>query len=122
MAVLKEGGRAAETAFEVLERFQGFAWIRFLPKTGRTHQIRVHAAAMGHPVVADTRYGRRSSLTLADLTGKEADRQTVLLSRQALHAARLEFEHPRTGEPMAVEAPLPEDLARTLAALRQRAL
>lgn len=119
MAVRREG-KAAETAYEVLERFKGFAWMRFFPKTGRTHQIRVHAAAMGHPVVADPRYGKRTRLTLGDLTGKDPDRETLLLERQALHAARLEFAHPRTEEPMAIEAALPADLERTLAALRRQ--
>ena len=120
MAVRREG-RPAETAWEVLERFRGFSWIRWIPKTGRTHQIRVHAAALGHPVVADLRYGRRPRLTLEDVTGKAEDRGTVLLDRQALHAARLEFAHPRTGEAMAVEAPLPADLEKALKALRKAA-
>ena len=118
MAVRREG-KAAETTFEVLERFERFSWLRFSPRTGRTHQIRVHAAAMGHPVVADLRYGKRTRLTLADVTGKPADEATVLLARQALHAARLEFTHPRSGERMAVEAPLPPDLQGVLETLRK---
>ncbi len=120
MAVRREG-KAAETAYEVLERFRGFAWLRLSPRTGRTHQIRVHVAAMGHPVVADPRYGRRTRLTLGDLTGREKDMETVLLDRQALHAARLAFAHPRTGDPMVLEAELPADLEGVLKALRKHA-
>lgn len=118
MAVRREG-KPAETAYEVLERFRGFTWMRFHPKTGRTHQIRIHAAAIGCPVVADLRYGRRTRLVLGDLTGKKADAEKILLDRQALHAARLQFAHPRTGVPMDIEAPLPADITGALKALRK---
>ncbi len=73
------------------------------PETGRTHQIRVHFAAIGHPVVGDPVYGR--------------GRPAGLLRRQFLHAQRLAFRHPRTDERLELEAPLPEDLAQALAEL-----
>jgi len=121
MAVRRDG-RPAETSYQVLERFGAFSWLQLAPKTGRTHQIRVHVAAIGHPVVPDLRYGRRDRLTLFDVTGKEKDAKTVLLDRQGLHAYRLEFAHPRTGCRLGIEAPLPADLAKTLAVLRRRRL
>jgi 23S rRNA pseudouridine1911/1915/1917 synthase len=92
-------GREARTRYEVQERWPELdvALLRCRLETGRTHQIRVHLAAIGHPVVGDTTYakGRRSA---------------VSVPRMFLHAARLTFDHPVTGEPMAFESPLPEDL------------
>ena len=119
---LHDGGKEAITFYEVLERFHGHALVRCKPKTGRTHQIRVHLAHIGHPVVADKAYAGRGALTLGDLLGPddpEADR--ILIARQALHAHALHFEHPSTGEPLDFTAPLPEDMAATLAALRAHA-
>lgn len=109
--------RHAQTVFHVGERFQGFATVRVQPKTGRTHQIRVHMAHIGCPVLCDRLYGGRARLTLGELAGNEAG-EALLIDRQALHAARLSFEHPGNGEPMTVEAPLSEDIQRTLEALR----
>jgi 23S rRNA pseudouridine1911/1915/1917 synthase len=101
MAVL-EGSREAVTAYRVIERFAGYSLVEARPKTGRTHQIRVHLAAIGHPIVGDRVYGKR----------------TLLLSRQFLHARQIAFEHPRTAERMTVEAPLAQDLDETLRRLR----
>jgi 23S rRNA pseudouridine1911/1915/1917 synthase len=83
------------------------------------HQIRVHLQAIGHPVVCDKKYGLRAELRRSDLgplAPGEEDR--VLLSRQALHAHRVSFNHPAGGGPVAVEAPLPPDLQHLLEALR----
>ena len=124
MQVCPPGGNAREavTFYEVLERFHGFTYIRMLPKTGRTHQLRVHMQYLGHPLVADRLYGGRERLKLADLlTADQIDdleQNPTLINRQALHAFRLEFEHPVSGETMQVEAPLPTDFERTLDALR----
>ncbi len=101
MAVL-EGGRDALTAYRVIERFHGYALVEAKPKTGRTHQIRVHLAAIGHPIAGDAVYGHR----------------TPLVARQFLHARRIAFDHPRTGERMTIEAPLAADLEAALVALR----
>jgi 23S rRNA pseudouridine1911/1915/1917 synthase len=115
MAIVREGGRHAVSHFTVVERFlwkkERFALVRVRIETGRTHQIRVHMAHAGHPVVADATYGRRDSLE---------DGDTTLIARQALHAARLAFDQPTTGERIVCEAPLPEDMTRTLAALRAK--
>ena len=85
--------------------------------TGRTHQIRVHLAHVGLPVLCDRAYGHRAELTRGDLSGDAGDK-TVLLNRQALHAQRLRFTHPRSGQLMEIEAPLPADIAGVLAELR----
>lgn len=109
--------RPAQTFYEVLERFQGFAAVRLLPKTGRTHQIRVHLSHVGCPVLCDRQYGGRRHLTRGEIRRDPTD-ATVLLERQALHAQRLRFAHPATGEHMEIEAPLPADIAAVLAELR----
>ena len=116
----EDGGKAAVTFYEVAERFRGYALVRCKPETGRTHQIRVHLAHIGHPVLADKAYSGRARMTLGDLLGPDApDADHVLLDRQALHAYALTLAHPRTGAPLHLTAPLPADMAGTLAALRQ---
>jgi 23S rRNA pseudouridine1911/1915/1917 synthase len=105
--------RNAETFYEVERRFRGFALVRVLPKTGRTHQIRLHLAHIGCPVLCDRQYGGRSQITLGELIhGREDD--CVLLARQALHARRLRIKHPETGQPIEFEAPLPDDMTAVL--------
>jgi 23S rRNA pseudouridine1911/1915/1917 synthase len=118
MMVDAVGGKAAETTWEVLERFEGFTWLRCVPKTGRTHQIRVHLQSIGHPILCDPTYGRRESLLCKDLDPSARDDETVILGRQALHAFALEFHHPLHGKTLRFEAPVPPDLEATLAALR----
>ena len=110
--------RPAQTFYEVLERFDGFATVRVLPKTGRTHQIRVHLASIQCPVLADKHYGGRSQLTRGEIRRDPGD-ETVILDRQALHAQRLELVHPETSQPLVFEAPLPHDLQAVLDELRQ---
>lgn len=104
MSVAREGeGRDAETFYEVLERFDGFALVSAKPVTGRTHQIRVHFESIEHPIVGDTVYkGRRRRQSLPKGAPK--------MDRQALHAWKLELEHPATGETLSGEAPVPEDM------------
>ncbi len=105
--------RDAVSVYEVEKRFRGFGLIRVKPKTGRTHQIRVHMAHAGYPVLCDKLYSGRASLALKDLTRKEDDMQ-VILDRQALHAHQIEFAHPETGQRQTIQAPLPEDMKNTL--------
>ncbi len=107
MAVTSRGGRPAVTHFRVLEDFETASLLEVELVTGRTHQIRVHMSYIGHPVVGDTTYGRKGRLE-----------RELGLSRQFLHAYRLQFPHPVTGEPLEFEEPLPEDLARPLELLR----
>ncbi|HEX3727758.1 MAG TPA: RluA family pseudouridine synthase [Pirellulales bacterium] len=110
--------RHAQTFYEVAERFAGYSALRVLPKTGRTHQIRLHLASIACPVLCDRLYGGRSVLTRGELHGEPANEEP-LLTRQALHARRLVIRHPKTGETMEFEAPLPADLEAVLALLRQ---
>ncbi len=107
MAVVSEGGREAVTEYRVLERLGDYALLEVRPKTGRTHQISVHLAAIGHPVAGDRVYGPQ--------------RQRLRFGRIFLHAAELTFRHPVTGEEMTFHAPLPCELEGVLAELRARA-
>ncbi|HEY3967438.1 MAG TPA: RluA family pseudouridine synthase [Planctomycetaceae bacterium] len=143
MMVCEEEGNAREavTRYEVLERFYDFSYLRYLPKTGRTHQLRVHSRHIGHPIVADRLYGGRALLTRQYLEGAtgpralrgkrrepavgdaapDADNADVLIRRQALHAYRLEIRHPSTGKPLQFTASLPADMENALSALRKPA-
>jgi 23S rRNA pseudouridine1911/1915/1917 synthase len=106
--------------YEVIERFRGYTFVRVQPRTGRTHQIRVHLASIGCPVLADKIYSGRDSMRLSDLVPElDPEAEEELLLRQALHAFRLRFRHPRRGNLMEIEAPLPADIRKTLEALRQ---
>lgn len=117
-----ETSKPAKTFYEVAERFAGFALVRAMPKTGRTHQIRVHLAHLGYPVLCDKQYGGRSRITRAELArdlSSDTMTEPPLLDRHALHAFRLTIQHPITGESLTFEAPLPADMTETLAALRE---
>lgn len=107
--------REARTGWEVLARLGRVTWLKARPETGRTHQIRVHLACMGHPVVGDPLYGGKTRWkTLSP--GK--DREVLeKVERQLLHAWRLCFHHPLTGEGLCFQAPIPDDLAWALQAL-----
>ena len=114
---VREDGREAITHYRVRERFRAMTLVECRLETGRTHQIRVHMAHVRHPLVGDSQYGgllrlpKGASPALAEaLRG---------FRRQALHAERLEFVHPKTGKPAAFEAPLPADMQALLAALRE---
>ncbi|MGH2453905.1 MAG: RluA family pseudouridine synthase [bacterium] len=106
MAVVARGRRAV-TRYRVRVQFAAAALVEASLQTGRTHQLRVHFAHLGHPLVGDSLYGRRG--------------EAWGMTRQALHAYRLRFDHPRTGVPVVVEAPLPDDMAAALEALRRGA-
>ena len=120
---------AAETWFEVNERFAGdgsrarFALITARPKTGRTHQIRIHLAHVGAPILCDRLYGHRAQITELELRGERTGGSSQplvepVLSRQALHARMLRFDHPGTGKRMEITAPLPMDMEHVLTILR----
>lgn len=115
-------GKPATTIFEVVERFRGFALVKAMPETGRTHQIRVHLAASSMTIVADPLYGDGSPLLLSTLKRRwkgDAYEERPLMARTALHAARIVLTHPASGERLAIEAPLPRDFRATLAQLRK---
>ncbi len=128
MAVVRDGGRQAVTHYRVLERYVDFTLVECALRTGRTHQIRVHMAHLGHPVAGDPLYGparparlRREMARSMALERVEPYPEAVeALEGQALHAHLLTFRHPVTGEPMEFRAPLPADMERALAELRSR--
>jgi 23S rRNA pseudouridine1911/1915/1917 synthase len=103
------GGRPAETRFEVRERPGAFTLLEAVPRTGRTHQIRVHLSSIGHPILGDRVYG-----------GAGDDARRLGLTRPFLHSWRIAFDHPVTGERIEREEPLPDDLASALRAARDR--
>lgn len=139
--------RQAVTRYEVLERFNGYSYVRLFPKTGRTHQLRVHLLHLRHPIVADKLYASRGELRVDELAfdrsclvfgaenrteitkhGRQDTRfchassiepeNGILISRQALHAFRITFRHPASERIMEFEAPLPQDMQQTLNALQ----
>ncbi len=113
------GARRAVTEWRVRERFgEAATLVEVTLHTGRTHQIRVHLAELGHPLLVDAAYGgRRREARLSP--GHPARRAAEAAGRQALHAWRLSFDHPRTGARVSFEAPLPADLQAALAVLRE---
>ena len=112
-------GREAVTHYRLIERFRAHTHLRVMLETGRTHQIRVHLAHLSYPIVGDPLYGGRLALPRgASPALVEALRG---FRRQALHAARLAFVHPVSGQAMSFESPLPDDLQALLAALREDA-
>ncbi len=120
MAVVRQGGRPSRTHWQVEERYGLASLLEARLETGRTHQIRVHMAAVRHPVVGDPVYGGRArkSLSLRPSERSLADALLRLLRRQALHAAALEFTHPVSGRLLHFESPIPDDFARALELLR----
>jgi 23S rRNA pseudouridine1911/1915/1917 synthase len=112
--------RDARSFYEVQKRFAGFALVHVTPKTGRTHQIRVHLAHIGCPVLCDRLYGGRSQITLGELT-QTAD-PTVVLARHGLHAQRLKLRHPIDNRELEFHASLPADMRAVLEALEARKL
>jgi 23S rRNA pseudouridine1911/1915/1917 synthase len=125
----QENARSAVSHYEVVRRlsnrFGKFTLVRVRIETGRTHQIRVHMASIGHPVVGDMLYGGAGQLTdqvvsqaaQSKAARRKAEPERLRLGRNFLHAARLEFTHPRTGKLLELEAPLPEELASFLGRL-----
>jgi 23S rRNA pseudouridine1911/1915/1917 synthase len=121
-----ENARSAVSHYEVVRRlvtrFGKFTLVRVRIETGRTHQIRVHMASLGHPVVGDSLYGGAGQLTdqvaaqaaQSKAARRKAEPEVLRLGRNFLHAANLEFTHPVTGKPLKLEAPLPEELERFL--------
>ena len=122
--VIATRGKRSVTHFKVVEYFKNYTLVEANIKTGRTHQIRVHFQAIGYPLAVDAMYGRKDVFLLSQVKmskyrlGKNEE-ERPLMARSSLHAWQLTFEHPRTGEPMVFEAPLPKDFAAVLQQLRK---
>jgi 23S rRNA pseudouridine1911/1915/1917 synthase len=116
--VVREDGRTARTRFEVVARFSVAELLRARLETGRTHQIRVHLAHVGHPVVGDPVYGAGGARRITGGARSLAERLERATPRQALHAAQLRFRHPITGAALAFESEWPGDLAESLRILQ----
>ncbi|MBX2926854.1 MAG: RluA family pseudouridine synthase [Saprospiraceae bacterium] len=123
MTILRKG-KSALTEYKVQEAFRGYSLVEANIHTGRTHQVRVHLASIGHPLVADPLYGRSEALFLSQIKSRgfkagKLHEEQPLLHRTALHAWRVAFDHPHTGERVTVEAPLPKDLRAAVNQLRK---
>ena len=120
MAVLRRGGRPAITGWRVEQRFKNFTLVRVFPKTGKTHQIRVHLAHIGHPLVVDPVYGTEEPILLSqhkrNYRPARGEDERPLLARLGLHASSLTFTDV-AGEPVTIAAPLPKDLRVTITQL-----
>ena len=124
---LDSGARTAISHYAVIERitsrFGAFTFVSVRIETGRTHQIRVHLSSIGHPVVGDTLYGAPARIAIPTATRRkksDPEPEAISLDRNFLHAAELRFAHPRTGEPLDLKAPLPEELTAFLSQLKAR--
>ena len=119
----RKDGKPAATDFSVTERFQRATVLSVQPRTGRTHQIRVHLAQIRFPLLVDPLYGRRSCVYLSELKpgykAKRFESERPVMERLTLHAAALEFAHPADGRAMKFESPLPRDLRYLLKVLRK---
>ncbi len=111
MSTRSRRGKEAKTFWRVTERFGPATLLRVRLATGRTHQIRVHLAAMGHPVMGDRTYGRKTRI--------ELNRRRIPIPRQMLHAGTLGITHPSTGERLLFQSPLPDDMEEILTLLRR---
>ena len=114
----RKGALPAQTRVLPKERYGAFTFCACFPRTGRRHQIRVHLAEIGHPLIVDPRYGAQPPIRVGDLWSGAPDPDTVVLDRTPLHAAALRIPHPRGRGWLSIESPLPDDMARCLDLLR----
>jgi 23S rRNA pseudouridine955/2504/2580 synthase/23S rRNA pseudouridine1911/1915/1917 synthase len=124
--VISKRGKSSQTSWKLIEGFQHHSCIEANPLTGRTHQIRVHLASIGHPIVGDVLYGSGGPLFLSALKGrkryrlsKDVEEERALLGRLALHASSISFIDFTTGGTIQLESPLPKDMQVAMAKLRQ---
>ena len=121
--IIHAKGKESKTTYEVIKYFKQYAWVSFQIYTGRTHQIRVHAKHIGHPIVSDDLYGDGEKLKLSSIKKKNfklakvEEEERPLMGRQALHATSVQFEY--KGKELLLEAPLPKDLTATLKQLEK---
>ncbi|MBI5916061.1 MAG: RluA family pseudouridine synthase [Bacteroidetes bacterium] len=124
MAVVKHG-KPSRTRYKVVQHFKNYTFVEATIETGRTHQIRVHFQSIGYPLAVDALYGRKQAFLLSDVKLKKfklsklQDEELPIMSRTTLHAGKLTFAHPRTGEPMTMTAELPKDFSAVLKQLQK---
>jgi len=112
MRIVRRGGKACETRLNLTRRWRGYSLVEAFPVTGRTHQVRVHLACLGCPIVADSFYGDGRGLLLSSIKPgykHKQDEERPLLGRLGLHARSLTIRHPRTGQIITIESPLPRE-------------
>lgn len=120
MKIDPKNGRESRTHYKIKERFRRYSLLELNPETGRQHQIRVHCAFIGHPLVVDSLYGKSKELRLSQFKrGYKGEETRPILGRLSLHAAELVFPDPKSGESIKVEAELPKDMKATLKQMRQ---
>ena len=119
--VVSAHGKPSLTTYKVLERFSSFTAVEATIHSGRTHQIRVHFQSIGHPLAVDAVYGKRSELFLSEFKRKNKE-ERPLISRTTLHAQKIAFTHPSSGQWTGFEAPLPKDLRATMNQLQKWAV
>lgn len=122
--IISSKGKASHTEYRILEAFKHYSLLEVVIKTGRTHQIRVHLASIGHPLAADALYGNRDAVFLSQIKGRKYRRgknqeEKPLISRTCLHAGYLAIVHPGSGQKINFEAPLPKDFQAMLSQLRK---
>lgn len=121
--MIRKKGKKSLTEYKVIERFKGFTYLKVIPKSGRTHQIRVHLYAIGYPLAIDPLYGNNQPIFLSKLKRnyrfKLDQEERPLIDRLTLHAAEIGFTHPGTGEPVRIATELPKDMRAILHALRK---
>ncbi len=121
MTVVKAGGKESLTHYEVIESFDDYSLVKCMPKTGRTHQIRVHMKHIGCPLVCDEVYSRDlQKFCVMEVDEQGSKHKVCLLSRHALHSYQISFMHPVTGNSLNFTAPLPLDIEKVLSALRTK--
>ncbi|HRW51915.1 MAG TPA: RluA family pseudouridine synthase [Phycisphaerae bacterium] len=117
----KKLSKSAVTRYKVLERFNNFSLVELYPKTGRTHQLRIHMSHIKHPIVGDPFYGGRH-ISMRHVTGRPSDSDELIWNRQMLHACKLIVTHPIEERPLELEAPYADDMRELLEALRKYAV
>ena len=121
--MIHKKGKESITEYQIIERFKGFTYLKIIPKTGRTHQIRIHLQAIGHPLAVDPLYGDSAPIFLSNLKRnyrfKLDQEERPLIDRLTLHAGGIHFAHPITGEKLEIVAAIPKDMRALVHALEK---